>query len=86
MGEGWRYVAGHRLVAALIGIYILWATGGGALNLVYDRVGGVTFAGRGGLEGNAGVAALARQHQSVNLGQGFPDDPGPEDVRRQAAD
>jgi aspartate/methionine/tyrosine aminotransferase len=32
------------------------------------------------------MSALARQHQSVNLGQGFPDDPGPEDVRRAAAD
>jgi aspartate/methionine/tyrosine aminotransferase len=32
------------------------------------------------------MSALARQHNSVNLGQGFPDDPGPEDVRRQAAD
>ncbi len=32
------------------------------------------------------MSALARQHQSVNLGQGFPDDPGPQDVRRAAAD
>lgn len=32
------------------------------------------------------MSALARQHQSVNLGQGFPDDPGPEEVRRSAAD
>jgi len=58
VGEGWRYVAGHRLVAALIGVNVLWATGGGALNLIYERLGGVTFAGRGGLEGDAGVAAV----------------------------
>ncbi len=32
------------------------------------------------------MSALARQHQSVNLGQGFPDDPGPEDVRQKAAE
>ena len=32
------------------------------------------------------MSALARQHQSVNLGQGFPDDKGPEAVRRAAAD
>src|SRR3982751_4275311 len=32
------------------------------------------------------MSALARQHQSVNLGQGFPDDQGPEVVRRAAAD
>jgi aspartate/methionine/tyrosine aminotransferase len=32
------------------------------------------------------MSRLAREHAAVNLGQGFPDDPGPEDVRRQAAD
>ena len=32
------------------------------------------------------MSALARQHQSVNLGQGFPDDRGPEAVRRAAAE
>lgn len=32
------------------------------------------------------VSRLAKQHDAVNLGQGFPDDPGPEDVRRVAAD
>jgi aspartate/methionine/tyrosine aminotransferase len=31
------------------------------------------------------MSALARQHKAINLGQGFPDDPGPEDVRRKAA-
>eukprot|EP01042_Synura_sphagnicola_P009317 gene9317-11961_t len=31
------------------------------------------------------MSRLAREHQAVNLGQGFPDDPGPEDVRRKAA-
>ena len=32
------------------------------------------------------MSRLAREHDAVNLGQGFPDDPGPEDVRRHAAD
>jgi N-succinyldiaminopimelate aminotransferase len=32
------------------------------------------------------MSALARKHEAVNLGQGFPDDPGPEDVRRKAAE
>src|SRR5258708_27419729 len=32
------------------------------------------------------MSALARLHQSVNLGQGFPDDKGPEEVRKAAAD
>jgi aspartate/methionine/tyrosine aminotransferase len=32
------------------------------------------------------MSRLAREQDAVNLGQGFPDDPGPEDVRRKAAD
>ena len=32
------------------------------------------------------MSNLARDLNAVNLGQGFPDDPGPEDVRRKAAD
>ena len=31
------------------------------------------------------MSRLARDTGAVNLGQGFPDDPGPEDVRRKAA-
>lgn len=32
------------------------------------------------------MSRLAREHDAVNLGQGFPDDPGPEDVRKKAAE
>jgi N-succinyldiaminopimelate aminotransferase len=32
------------------------------------------------------MSALAREYESVNLGQGFPDDKGPEEVRQAAAD
>ncbi len=32
------------------------------------------------------MSGLARELGAINLGQGFPDDPGPEDVRRKAAD
>jgi aspartate/methionine/tyrosine aminotransferase len=32
------------------------------------------------------MSSLAREHQAVNLGQGFPDDPGPLDIREAAAD
>jgi MFS family permease len=56
--DGWRYIARYPLVAALIGVNVLWATGGGACNLIYDRLGGVVFAGQGGLSADASVAAL----------------------------
>lgn len=32
------------------------------------------------------MSALAREKNAINLGQGFPDDPGPIDVRQKAAD
>ena len=32
------------------------------------------------------MSRLAREHEAVNLGQGFPDDPGPLDVREKAAE
>ena len=32
------------------------------------------------------MSALAREHRSVNLGQGFPDDKGPQAVRSAAAE
>jgi MFS family permease len=58
MREGWSYIATHRPIAAIMLVNILWATGGGAINLITDRLGGVVFAGHGGLQGDAGVAAL----------------------------
>lgn len=32
------------------------------------------------------MSGLARESGAINLGQGFPDDPGPEAIRRKAAD
>lgn len=32
------------------------------------------------------MSQFARDHDAINLGQGFPDDPGPPDVRAKAAD
>ena len=32
------------------------------------------------------MSGLAREHGAINLGQGFPDDPGPESLRRLAAE
>ena len=32
------------------------------------------------------MSSLAREKRAINLGQGFPDGPGPEDVRRKAAE
>ena len=32
------------------------------------------------------TSALAQEHGAINLGQGFPDEEGPEDIRRAASD
>src|ERR1700748_3927133 len=32
------------------------------------------------------MSQLARDHNAINRAQGFPDDPGPEDIRRAAAE
>nr|MBA3812383.1 aminotransferase [Caulobacteraceae bacterium] len=32
------------------------------------------------------MSGLARETGAINLGQGFPDEPGPEPVRRRAAE
>ena len=32
------------------------------------------------------MSALAAEHGAINLGQGFPDIDGPEDIRRAAAE
>jgi MFS family permease len=56
--EGWAYILSHAPVAAILGINILWATGGGAINLISDRLGGLVYAGERGISGDAAVAAL----------------------------
>ncbi|CAN5878501.1 MFS transporter [soil metagenome] len=56
--DGWLYILSHGPVAAILGINILWATGGGAINLISDRLGGLVFAGERGISGDEAVAAL----------------------------
>lgn len=56
--EGWAYIVTHAPVATILGINILWATGGGAMNLIADRLGALVFAGENGMGPDAAVAAL----------------------------
>ena len=56
--EGWSYIISHAPVAAILAINVLWASGGGAVNLIMDRLGGIVFAGREVINGDSGVAAL----------------------------
>ncbi|MDQ3688180.1 MAG: MFS transporter [Acidobacteriota bacterium] len=65
MREGWVYISRQPLLAALIGVNILWATGGGAINLLYDRLGSIVFAGGGNWKPDQGVAFV---YTSVAVG------------------
>jgi MFS family permease len=56
--EGWSYIVSHAPVAAILAINVLWASGGGAVNLIMDRLGGIVFVGQRGVSGDSGVAAL----------------------------
>jgi MFS family permease len=56
--EGWAYIVTHAPVATILGINILWATGGGAMNLIADRLGALVFAGENGMSPDAAVAAF----------------------------
>lgn len=56
--EGWSYIIQHAPVAAIIGINVLWATGGGASNLIADRLGGIVFAGQYGISADTAVATF----------------------------
>lgn len=56
--EGWSFIRSHPLVLTIIGVNILWAVGGGAVNLIADRLGGVVFAGKDGWSADGAVAAI----------------------------
>jgi hypothetical protein len=56
--EGWSFIIRNRPVVAIVAANILWASGGGAINLICDRLGGLVFAGEHGISGDAAVAAL----------------------------
>lgn len=56
--EGWTFIIRNPPVAAILGANILWATGGGAINLISDRLGGLVYAGENGISGDSAVAVL----------------------------
>jgi MFS family permease len=56
--EGWSYIVTHAPVAVILLTNVLWASGGGAGNLILDRLGGVVFVGQHGISGDSAVATL----------------------------
>lgn len=56
--EGWKFAWQHPFVLTVILTNILWAIGGGAVNLIADRLGGVYFAPKIGWNPDLAVSAI----------------------------
>ena len=46
------------LFRSILIMNMIWATGGGTINVVFERIGGVRFAGAGGWDPDMGVAVM----------------------------
>ncbi|MEO7539673.1 MAG: hypothetical protein ABIV21_06575, partial [Pyrinomonadaceae bacterium] len=56
--EGFTYAVGNHFAFTILIINVIWATGGGAVNIVFERMGGVHFAQMEGWNPDVGVALL----------------------------
>ena len=56
--EGVRYALTNRFAATILIMNVIWAAGGGSINIIYERLGGVYFASREGWNPDAAVGAL----------------------------
>ena len=56
--EGWAYIITHAPVATILLVNIVWATGGGAISLILDRLGGLVFVGQNGISADSAIGVL----------------------------
>jgi MFS family permease len=56
--EGFRYAVTDRFASTILLVNIIWATGGGAINIIFERLGGVYFASTEGWNPDVAVALL----------------------------
>src|SRR5687767_2777809 len=56
--EGFRYSLVNRFAFTIIMMNMIWATGGGAINVIFERMGGVYFPSVEGWDPDIGVAML----------------------------
>src|SRR6185295_15586911 len=56
--EGFRYTLGNRFAFTILLMNIIWATGGGAINVVFERMGGIFFAQKDNWNPDVAVAIL----------------------------
>ena len=58
MREGWSYIVSHAPVATILLVNIVWAIGGGAINLIVDRLGAFVFVGQHGIDADMAIGVL----------------------------
>jgi len=56
--EGLNYTVKNHFAATILIMNVIWATGGGAINIVFERMGGVYFAEKESLNPDISVAML----------------------------
>lgn len=56
--EGVHYTLTNRFALTILIMNVIWATGGGSINIIFERIGGVHFAEREGLNPDMAVAIL----------------------------
>jgi MFS family permease len=58
MREGLSYALTNRFALTILVVNVIWATGGGAINMVFERLGGIHFAGVEQMNPDLAVALL----------------------------
>jgi MFS family permease len=58
MREGLRYTTTNHFAATILIMNVIWATGGGAVNIIFERAGGIYFAEREHWNPDLAVAVL----------------------------
>jgi MFS family permease len=56
--EGLRYTVRNHFAATILIMNVIWATGGGAINIIFERFGGIYFAGKEGWNPDVAVALM----------------------------
>jgi len=56
--EGLSYTIRNRFALTILIMNVIWATGGGAINVIFERMGGIVFAERENWNPDIGVALL----------------------------
>ncbi len=56
--EGLTYTVKNHFALTILIMNVIWATGGGSINIIFERIGGVYFAGTEGWNPDAAVALL----------------------------